>query len=414
MPAYRPPIVEDLKWDKVRKVHRYAEFPTDPDERMNAITSSLNNGMKALTWAVGLSRRYRTKERIRYCVEQATVGLAVSAASYAQYAEKTMGPVGAIVRAEVSYGEKWRNAFALTEEGEKFRPVVQHSIKFFVDNDLDFYEVFGTALKGAPKTRIDILKSVAESKEPLREVDLCEKLNIYSQSARVHLEKLRSIKLLEFESATPHDGRKGFSYRIAKPIGEIELVGKHNVEKLRMALTKISGRGDGTFTYAQLAEAGGYTDNTSNTIISRLSKLGCVEPVNFKGHSDRSSVKPTEKTLRFYEGWIVPVEKALETEDFSELDTAVDGHYYRAVAERFLASSSHVRNLSTHEGLASLIGFVEGEPGITVRELAEKMQLGASRVNQIASLAEERGLIAIAPSKTSKSVQCLYPADAQR
>src|SRR3989338_1547432 len=102
---YRPAIAEDLQWDEISDIHRYANFPTDPDERMNAITSSLNNGMKALIWSAGLSRSWRTPRQIQAYVRQAVgEGYVVGNYSFLEYAEQTMCPVGAVVRAQARKG----------------------------------------------------------------------------------------------------------------------------------------------------------------------------------------------------------------------------------------------------------------------------------------------------------------------
>ncbi len=411
MPAYRPPMDRDLQWDEVREVHKYAKFPKDLGGRWNAITSSMNNGMKALMWAVGLSRSYRTTPIIRDCVRESVGGMYVpGVTAFDCYAELTMEPVGAIVKAEVRKGERWRTGYALTEEGEKFRPVVYHTIKYFVDKGLDFYKVFALAHEGAPKTRVDILRTVAK-KGDIRREDLLKELDLNATSAIFHLRGLSSIGLLEFESATTHEGGKGFPYILIRPIEELTECYKYDVERVQKTFRRIGATSDNKkpFSYSDIAERGGYTERGSEMILTSLTKQGFSKPVSFRGNLKMSSIKPTQKTTDFCREWVEPIEKALKYEDFSGLAGRPNREYCTAAALSFKKNSPQVRRLSEREGVEILVSRIKNSPGATIRELAKNMKLSISRVQQLACKAEGLRLITSKSSETSKSVKCLYP-----
>jgi len=410
---YRPAVAKDLQWDEVKDFHRYADFPTDPDERMNAITSSLNNGMKALTWSVGLSRSWRTPIQIQAYVRQAVgEGYVVYPGVFQNYVELTMGPVGAVVQANVKKGKREVKAFALTDEGEHFKPVVDYTIKYFVDNDLDFYEVFSTASRGAPKTRIDILKILAEQGEKT-EAYIVKELDLSPYAVMIHAESLRDINLIDFESASLHEGKKGFPYILVRPINELRKLGGFNVERIKKSFKKLGcdHKNGKRFTYIEFGESSGHHEVASSSIISLLDKTGFIKPAtSFRGRSVRSSLKPNEETKRFYNGWIVPVSKALETGEVSPLITELDRNHYFAVSERFRKTSPSVNKQSKVDRVSELTALIKNAPGLTARALAEKMGLGAARVLQLAGLAMEKNLITSVPSETSENVLCYYPA----
>ncbi len=412
---YRPQIKGDLQWDEVKPVDdpRYGKFPEaeDLDGRMNAITSSLNNGMKALMWSAGLSRSWRTPKQIEYYVRQAVGdGYVVTDSTFLSYAEETMGPIGAVAKANVKRGEREAKAFALTDEGEHFRPVVDYTIKYFVDKDLDFYEVFASAQGGAPKTRIDILRILSEKREQRIE-DFAESLGLSKSHLGVHAKVLKDVGLIDFESVSTHEGNSGFPYVLEKSLSKLPKVHTYGIDKVRRAFENLGCTHENRiqFTYIEFAKAGGYSEHTAKAILSGLHTAGFTKLSSFRKHEARSSLKPNEKTKEFYKGWIVPVSEALETGDVSALETNLDRNYYFAVADRFAETSPFVNKQSKEVRLKELIALIELNHGITARELAKKTNLRQPGISKILKLAKKKGLVTSVPSETSESVSYFYP-----
>ncbi len=311
----------ERKYEIEKRERTSKGFPKNLEERANSILASVNTEYKSASLGFFLDDKLKTKDDIRNTAEgyvDPTVNRVPSKETFRKHCTGTFIPIGMVAEERIKYKGRTNpvSYYKLTEDGEKYgKPIAQLSLKTAVDNNLSMYEIFGpTASPGKTRSPLNTAKILfeLEKEENLRKVDLENRTGLYSSSIKRHLDNLKELGFVDYDSVSLEES--GWS--------KYEWIKEKNPENVK----PIHGYTTLTREVANKMKKIGVSDSNELTkildyknsgnlskILSDLEKQGFVKRTKkFKGGEKLSEASITEEAKNFLEEFLEPVYGALE------------------------------------------------------------------------------------------------------
>lgn len=293
------------------------QFPTDPQERLAALLASYNIGPKSVTHLLLPAYGYISTEDLRKKFRKVFAGTDIQQFRphiVDQYCEDTLCPIGLVAkRYSIDvFGVEKVIGYGLTEAGNKYgTPAAALSLYFETSHNVSLYPILGStsspsADKRAPYARARVLQALQEEGQPLRQADLCIKLDLEHATVKDSLEGLAKAGAIIYKSVTPHTGKTRISYRMGNlPADQVTLYRDQpfntktaieicaqlanegveiTLEEVAKRYSKIRGTSD--VTRGQRARLSG--------TLTHLERQGYIKSEGFKGNKVLSSAELTE------------------------------------------------------------------------------------------------------------------------
>lgn len=280
------------------------EFPKDPEKRLENMLYIVNTEPKIITVGFCLEDSVpKTQCHLQKSfLELAEGHWTPHPASFRAYCEQTLLPAGVAEELIISEGRTtpsigWR----LTEEGNKYaRPIAAFALKHAVDNNISMCTLLGSINsrgdRRAPYNRFLILDSLRD-REPKREVDIATNINSDPECIRRHLEKLKNVGLVSYDSVgAESSGWAIYSWIDGRNPEDVEIVGH------RKSLTKDIAnhlKRLGKSERNEIAKLVNYTASSVSNILGGLERQGFIKPDRWIGGHIQSEARITDAGFDF-------------------------------------------------------------------------------------------------------------------
>ncbi len=322
----------------------YEQFPKDLNRRLITTLPTVNTEPKQITlWGV-LDQNLKTRNELRNdfkgYVDPSSYWIP-KFASFADYCNLTFIPNGIVVRKNKKSESKFKrgktvSAWKSTKEGTTYgQPLAAFSTKYAVDNNHSMYEYLGqTHTPGksrSPYNRIQIIKLA--SKGLSRQADFIKRLNLDDASVVEHIQSLKKIGLVGYESvSTENSGWARYGWITGKNPEHVKPVYQKRDLALKVArLLRDVKETD----YREATKKLGYKHpGAVSNVLSGLARQGFARRLNpkFVIMKKLSDVRITDEGKDFLHDYIIPVENALQ--DRKDLDDMQEiSHRFRNTTE---------------------------------------------------------------------------------
>jgi len=272
--------------------------------------------------------------------------------------------------------------YSLTEAGRQYGvPIVEHVLKWVVDNDLSMYQILGSTVTNgktrSPENRIEILEALSTGKAS--ESELSDFLDLGSGCVRTHLRNLSQIGFVKFDSVGAKS--KGFSkYTLVegKNPENVETVGKgtHScfvtlTRKVAQEMSK--GREFDRNSLSKIIEHKDTSDVSS--VLSGLERQGFVRRTSpYQTNVVMSEARILESGERFLEEVIYPVKEHLSDSSVLETDFGErDSEYVSKGIDIYRKISPHINKMPSSERIQQIMDYLLRNPGATSKEIADSL-----------------------------------------
>lgn len=300
------------------------KFPSDLEKRKEAIFPRVNSEPKNVVFTLMGDGLNRTGDDLQKELEELDPEWITDANVLATICNQDLFQIGCTVEEKLRIGKKMIRTWRSSNTGLSYGlPIACYSLKIAHDFGLSFYSILGSShsrgKSKAPYNRVKIMETLRE-KEELRIIDLKRMINLHQENIRNHLLQLKKCGFVEFESANLEesgwcvwkwvndeprpDATTFHTFRKVADLLYKENMNKHQIQ-------------------SRLMEEGlDLTVSTIENILTRLSKEGKIEPVEFS-KVKKSRAELTELGKRFVEEWIDPVTLYLQDERVEVIESSV-------------------------------------------------------------------------------------------
>ena len=382
-------------------------FPDNLEGRM-VILNAINSELKAVT-LLHLGDRAVEPREIK-CRIRETVGEGIflpRTEAFGAYCKKTLVPIGLVSREEIirDEGDVEVIGYGITPAGKDYgQPIAAFTIEWVARNKQSMYSVLGSTQSPcesrSPERRIRILKELYRAKEIVRETDLERDTGMEEHSLEQHLQSLKTIGFIDFESV----GRAtGWSRYFLKEPVNVESVAGYTILTQRVyealeTLREANAR--------EIAERIGYIHhNHISTILSGLVNQNAVDVVRWKSRHHRTEIRLAEKGRKFIDEWLNPVEAVLNRN--TQIKEELDDRYKQwresesvtidtaAALNLYGEISPHINKKARAERHKEIVRHVNEHPGAMATQVSKLLGLsrvvGAHYLREVAKLGIIRG-----------------------
>lgn len=315
---------------------RAEEFPKSSDEGLNAILKSVNTEYKSATLCV-LDSKPRTVDDLKKILKQLLIPPVkpLGTGTIQDYCEEVFIPAGLVERIFIS--KKGSNVphYRYTEDGIKYKPIAQLSIKTAVENKKSMSEILGrTSSRGKTNSPYNTARILQElkKKDNFTLVELASNLGLSEQTVQNNLIRLKKAGIVIYDSlSTEESGWSKYKWIGEKSLEDIVPI------KRRPCLTRevaLEMQEKENFDTKYLTKAFGKNNASAiSKILSSLEKQKFIEPVGELGGLKRSNASITEKgrSLIFFE--------LLEKNDFSGVNKEIEIFNDNSIYRRYITEA---------------------------------------------------------------------------
>ncbi|MFH1332162.1 MAG: hypothetical protein ABIH63_02655 [archaeon] len=309
---------------KDRKIVRQREFPSFLDSRLTSILSCVNSESKQ-TDLILLDENPKTGYQLKKEFDEVTsYQFSIKSGSHGGYCKKTFVPIGMVCEEKLLYNNfsKWVQAWSISDAGEHFgKPIAAFTLKKANEYNLSFLSLLGVTQSGgesrSPYNKVMILDMLSDT--PMRRTDLAELLKLAGVCVKEHLEELRDLRFINYESTSTE--QKGWSeYKwTGKNLSDTKQVSRYKalteaVKNLILDNPRIVLECNRT---SEVLDHKHLSDITN--IFSGLVKQDILEVIKFKGSYILSNAEITVEGREFYNDYCKKVINALRSYDNPEL-----------------------------------------------------------------------------------------------
>ncbi|MBI2451477.1 hypothetical protein HYV50_00185 [Candidatus Pacearchaeota archaeon] len=369
---------------------REKPFPTDLEERLNAILNVVNTELKTAT-LLHLDDVPREGSEIKARVRE-TIGkdfYLPQSRAFGAYCHDTLYPIG-ILAEEVVTRESDSSiylGYRLTDAGNKYGlPICFFTIEHVARTGRSMFEILGSTSSQrkmrAPLTRVKILKELGE--KTLRAVDLAERISIDNENIRFLLSPLQKVGFVYFDSIG--ESKRG------NPISEYHWIeGKkpEEAETVHSYLTLTNNIAEelskkGNLNLKQLSEI--FPSSGSHNIVHVVSGLieqGLVKRGKWQSGKKYSEIKLLDEGRKFLDGYISVIEDCLNDggtlgklqEPYREDTNQTFEDKLQMAINYYVKLSPHINTRSREETNEKILKFLSENPGSRPCEIYKAFHL---------------------------------------
>ncbi|BFI73801.1 hypothetical protein YN1_7880 [Nanoarchaeota archaeon] len=219
----------------------------------------------------------------------------------------------------------------------------------------------------------------------LTTIEISRELKIAHYSISIHLDKLKKLGLVEYESFYPKKERNIYKVnyqRLDKVLNNIDNIKViyTSKEAIIKTLEYIKENNLQEITTKDVEKLG-YDSNYSGTIIADLRILGIVES-RYKSKEKFSIIKPTKRLYELYEKVIEPILEVIENPD--EIIRYKDYELSKEDKEKLLELySGWKRDFGTRKDI--ILSILKSEQCLSVKEIYEKTKINKITIKKYLS-----------------------------
>ena len=252
------------------------EFPENPELRLEAVLSSVNNELKQATLLV--FGDYATGSDIVNVLKELTDVPLPNIATFTGYCTATFAPIGFLVQHVFDFKPSDRVAtrrFSLSEAGKKYRAIAAYSLKYAVDNNISLYTLLGPAVSSGdhmpPYTRARMLELILAGVDTI--LGLAKELEIYPTAVTGHLDRMEELGIIAYISKNRIEGFNPYTWVKGKLPSEAQPV--HLVRLTERVAEWLYEHRSGTA--GQIATALSYGPSNVSRILAGLKEQGLAD-----------------------------------------------------------------------------------------------------------------------------------------
>lgn len=366
------------------KVKKEVDFPVDPQERFDALVSSIGNSEAKCLTLLCLSQASLSSWELhkKFLTESGGVWKTVNVVQ-ANYCLQTLIPIGLVAEADILYygSDEYVMGFRATPNGLKYgQPVAAFLLQQSARFDFSLLELFGkTSIKlgeqRSPVTRVKILEFLNSSNHgSFRTKDIEKQIGIVS--AAYNLEHFDRFGLVEYRSTNVE--QPGFAvYKLS------EGVRREQVQTIRTSHTLTSKVGDLLFQLKTVNAPQIYDlvkDQYPNRkdlkseisrILTGLSRQGICNPELFIGGDVQSDVRITRLGKLVVEDVLMPLKRALGDDEYllGQWRAIPWEEYARNAVLKYRQSSGYANKRPVEDWTLDTFNVIRKNPGIRSRDL---------------------------------------------
>jgi hypothetical protein len=367
------------------------EFPTNPEDRFEALFAAIGNSEAKMLTLLSLSRQLITKGDLHGEFVRLSEGVwRTDNKLQANYCQYTLAPIGLVAEelfVRVGTQDKVVG-FKITEAGYEYGvPIAAYLLSKSHELPHPFLTIFGPTSTSGGKTRsvtnrANILEYLDSQDEPVREVDVVNVLGIDQGKTGARLTHLSNLGLIEYSSVNSEERGK-IKYFLEKEAKRESVAIVSAYTNLTQEVADIvfeTGEVDSNSVYERLrgqhpnAKEKGLRQQLSK-ILSGLEKQGILRRGIFKAGEVQSQARITEEGRRVVRDIIEPVKRALSgDEELLEAWRHIRWQQYaKEAVARYRESSGYANSRSREEKTGEVLALILQNPGIRPGEIIEQL-----------------------------------------
>lgn len=374
------------------------EFPSDPEDRYEAILSSITNhaGKQITLLSIpSIPGTIITGKELHRAFLQNSGGVWKTADRIqTEHAKKSLIPIG-MVAEEVGFKKGLQEetvGFTQTQAGKEYGdPIAKFLLKYAADNNLSLEKIFGTTLSKtesrAPYNRARILEYLAERKNDsgIRIVDITGIFGFSDNVVSAALTSLQEEGLVMFDSVSAESSKVKFNYSVNPDFNQVpRSTHGYNIRPALEAISSLVNNGVSEFSIDTVLAEVQKKDPTCERRVIRnlvldLARGGYLNRGEFKGSANLSVVTILQEGEKFVKEVLEPLRLSLtdtpEGEALRNVWRSIPWNDYAPKAlERHKELSKKGNPVSGSVSLEKINEIILENPGIRTGEIKRKLK----------------------------------------